>query len=227
MRALPDPHERVWTIIKWCSACGHDRVLDHLLRTEGAYVTPDLLNGKPPPQPPTSDPNAPTASGYEVIVEHPPLHLAAAIGSAESAELLALAGADVKAADSKGNTAAGIAARKGFLDTVEVLTTGSPSLFPPPHFDESLSRRRNAQVLLRHGAGGSDFARLADSQRTRFGRKDALPLSFQAAAGGHVRVRPQALLKKAVLLLFLSWLFISTLPGRTDNGGAPGAGRRA
>jgi ankyrin repeat protein len=132
MRALPDPRERVWTILKWCSACGHDRVLDHLLRTEGANVTPDLLNGKCPPKP-RSHSNSPPASVDQVVIEHTlPIHLAS-IGSAESVELLALdGGADVNAGDSKGNTAAGIAAHKGFLDAVEVRTTRSPSILTHP-----------------------------------------------------------------------------------------------
>lgn len=43
------------------------------------------------------------------------------------------------------------------------------------------------QILLRHGAGGSDFAKLLSSQQNR--RKGALPLFFQAAAGGHIKVK--------------------------------------
>jgi hypothetical protein len=42
------------------------------------------------------------------------------------------------------------------------------------------------QVLLRHGAGGDDFAKLVESQKRN--RKGARPLSFQAAAGGHIKV---------------------------------------
>ncbi len=93
-----------------------------------------------------------------------PLHLAAAVGCAEVVDLLALAGADVNVTNGRGDTPVGIAAAKGFLDVVE--------------------------VLLRHGAGGSDFARLIEAQQTASysNRKSAPPLSFQAAAGGHIKV---------------------------------------
>ena len=113
-----------------------------------------------------------------------PLHLAAAVGCAEVVDLLALAGADVNVTNGRGDTPVGIAAAKGFLDVVE--------------------------VLLRHGAGGSDFARLIEAQQTASysNRKSAPPLSFQAAAGGHIKVDHHPGLNQPVVMLSTALILI-------------------
>ncbi|ELR20903.1 ankyrin repeat domain containing protein 44, putative [Acanthamoeba castellanii str. Neff] len=98
-----------------------------------------------------------------------PIHLAASVGCAEVIDLLALAGADVNVSDRHGNTPVGTAAAKGYLDAVE--------------------------VLLRHGAGGSDFTLLTESQK-RGRKKGARPLSFLAAAGGNIKTM-EVLLERA------------------------------
>jgi ankyrin repeat protein len=115
-----------------------------------------------------------------------PVHLAASVGCAEVVDLLALAGADLNVANNRGQTPVGVAAAKGFLDVVE--------------------------VLLRHGAGGSDFTRLIAAQQEVGTRKGMRPLSFQATAGGHIGgFSPQARRRYYRLLYFSPLLFVYNL----------------
>jgi ankyrin repeat protein len=117
-----------------------------------------------------------------------PVHLAASVGCAEVVDLLALAGADLNVANIRGQTPVGVAAAKGFLDVVE--------------------------VLLRHGAGGSDFTQLIQAQQKVGTRKGMRPLSFQAAAGGHIKVGtspPRPLIHYLFIYSFYIYMYLYLL----------------
>lgn len=166
--------------------CGHDRVLQDLLTTEGPNVSVDMINGKRPVHDAGAAANE--ARDLDDAMRTRPIHLAASVGCAEVIDLLVLAGAEVNVSDRHGNTPVGTAAAKGYLDAVEVRHVLFSNQKEGPHAQQSpLTPQSRAKVLLRHGAGGSDFTLLTESQK-RGGRKGALPLSFLAAAGGNIKV---------------------------------------
>ncbi|ELR16094.1 Fbox domain containing protein [Acanthamoeba castellanii str. Neff] len=115
--------DRLRDTLRWCAACGHDRVLRELLTKEAAHMTLDLLNGKRPPNTDESK------FQYSDDGSARPVHLAASVGCAEIMEvLMEKAGGPEKARElinavesRTGNTALHFAAENGHCAMVAFL----------------------------------------------------------------------------------------------------------